>query len=91
MKKKIRLVDNSSTLPKYRQIVKSIKLQIKEGSLKRGDSLPSINTILDEYGISRDTLVKAFDELKRMGVLRSVHGKGNYIASEKTDDKYSVH
>lgn len=89
-KAKSKWVAAVGSTPKYKQIIRNVQLQIKEGLLKKGDRLPSVNTILKKNEISRDTLVKAFDKLKQMGIIKSFHGKGNYIASESVDEKYGV-
>ena len=69
-------------IPKYKQIVSSIEDAITNGALKKGDSLPSINSIKNKFSLSRDTVLMAFSELKTRGIVESVPGKGYYIKSE---------
>ena len=54
-------INELSTTPKYLQIVNAIKLEIEEGVLSEGDILPSVNRLIYQYDISRDTVVKAYD------------------------------
>jgi DNA-binding transcriptional regulator YhcF (GntR family) len=68
--------------PKYKQIVASIEDAISNGVLKKGDKLPSLNSIKDEHSLSRDTVLTAFNDLKNRGIIYSIVGKGYYIASE---------
>lgn len=75
-------VEENSSIPKYKQIVASIEEAISNGSLKKGDKLPSLNSVKNEYDLSRDTVLTAFNELKTRGIARSIVGKGYYIASE---------
>ena len=49
-------VHNDLETPKYKQIVQSIENAIQNGALVKGDKLPSINVIKDEFGLSRDTV-----------------------------------
>ena len=72
----------NSRIPKYKQIVNSIEFSITSGALKKGDKLPSLNEIKEKYLLSRDTVMIAFKELKRRGIINSVVGKGYYVASE---------
>jgi DNA-binding transcriptional regulator YhcF (GntR family) len=72
-------VDNECKTPKYRQIVDSIVSGLEVGVLGIGDKLPSINELLFEFDVSRDTAVKAYNHLKDMDILESVPGKGFYI------------
>jgi len=74
-------IDDSLGVPKYRQIINSIFHAIEEEDLKIGDKIPSLNQICAEFGLSRDTVMVAFNELKAKGVISSIPGKGYYINS----------
>ncbi|WP_158973674.1 GntR family transcriptional regulator [Cellulophaga sp. L1A9] len=76
-------VEGNSSIPKYKQIVVSIEEAISNGSLKKGDKLPSLNSVKNEYDLSRDTVLMAFNELKTRGIAKSIVGKGYYIVSEE--------
>lgn len=69
-------------VPKYKQIVTSIEGAIANGALKKGDQLPSLNSIKNKHKLSRDTVLTAFNELKNRGIIHSVVGKGYYVSSE---------
>lgn len=76
-------IDEALGIPKYRQIINSIYNSIEAGLLKQGDKIPSVNAVCSAFGLSRDTVLIAFNELKAKGVISAVSGKGYYI--EKTD------
>jgi DNA-binding transcriptional regulator YhcF (GntR family) len=78
---KIITVDNHSNLPKYKQIVHSIEAAISENRLKKNDKLPSVNKVSLEFSISRDTVLLAYDELKKRGIIYAILGKGYYVKS----------
>lgn len=78
---KIITVDNHSNLPKYKQIVFSIESAISENRLKKNDKLPSVNKVSLEFSISRDTVLLAYDELKKRGIIYAILGKGYYVKS----------
>ena len=75
-------ITKESSLPIYRQIVVSIEAAIGSGALKKGDKLPSLNSIKNQHSLSRDTVLMAFNELKTRGIIQSIVGKGYYVASE---------
>ena len=75
------ILDDYSKTPKYKQLVNSITNAIEDGLLAVGDKLPSVNTLLIEHDISRDTIVKAYDLLKSGKIIESVPGKGYYVRS----------
>lgn len=74
-------IDSNSALPKYKQIVLSVEVAIAEQRLKRGDKLPSVNKVSLEFSISRDTVLLAYDELKKRGIIYAILGKGYYVKS----------
>ncbi|MCR8666801.1 GntR family transcriptional regulator [Aestuariibaculum sp. M13] len=76
-------INESSRVPKYKQIVDSIINDISKGKLKVGEKIPSINELSESCYLSRDTVEKAYKQLKEQKVIISVKGKGYYTA--KTD------
>ena len=78
---KIISVQNKSGVPKYKQIISSIERSIEEKAILKGDKLPSINKVCLEFGLSRDTVFQAYEELKKRGIIYAIVGKGFYITS----------
>lgn len=79
-------------LPKYKQIIHSIELAIAEKVLKKGDKLPSLNKVKMELSVSRDTVLIAYNELKKRGIAYSVLGKGYFVKSSEMsfENRYFV-
>ena len=65
-------VSPKSDQPLADQIVAGIKRQIEDRHLRPGSKLPSIRSFADTYGVSRFTVVEAYDRLVAMGYLQSV-------------------
>ena len=72
-------LDPISKTPKYKQIVQSIRADIERKLLKHNDQLPSITELSCEYDLARDTVEKAYRELRNLGFITSVQGKGYYV------------
>jgi len=70
-------------IPKYKQIIYSVEQAITNGTLKKGDILPSLNKVKMELDVSRDTVLLAYNELKKRGIAYSVLGKGYFIKSSE--------
>lgn len=66
---------------KVQQLSDYIQGLIALKSLKAGDELPSINQLSKRFSISRDTAFKSFLDLKKRGVIDSIHGKSYIVAS----------
>jgi len=81
-------LDDYSVTPKYLQVANSILKGIEEKNIKKDYILPSINNLSGELEISRNTAEKAYKHLKDMDIIRSVPGKGYFIAT--TDIKHQL-
>lgn len=79
------IIKSNIGIPKYKQIVSSVEEALVNGSLKKGDKLPSINSVRNKFSLSRDTVFMAFNELKTRGIIESIPGKGFYVKSENVD------
>lgn len=79
------IISNSSSTPIYEQIKKSIINQILEGELNEDELLPSIRALARDIKISAMTIKKAYDELEIEGYLKSIQGKGTFVAPKNTE------
>lgn len=79
------IISNSSSIPIYEQIKKSIINQILEGQLNEDELLPSIRVLAQDIKISAMTIKKAYDELEKEGYLKSIQGKGTFVAPKNTE------
>ena len=80
------IINSSSMVPIYEQIVDQVKAQIISGELKEDDNLPSVRTLSKELRISALTVKKAYDSLEQEGFTVTIHGKGTYVAAAKQRD-----
>lgn len=69
-------VNRNEKTPLYIQISQQIKRMIFEGSLVDGYMLPSERALAAELGVHRNTIVRAYSELKDGGLLSSCQGQG---------------
>lgn len=74
------ILNNSSMVPIYEQLIAQIKAEIISGALKEGDALPSVRTMAADLRISALTVKKSYDKLEQEGVVVTVHGKGSFVA-----------
>ena len=66
--------------PLHVRLVRHIENMIAAGELQVGDRLPSSRDFAKRLGVSRNTVVTAFEELQARGVLTSHTGKGTFVA-----------
>ncbi len=61
------------------QIVRSVEARIDDKLLRTGARMPSIRQFADLHGVSRFTVVEAYDRLVAKGFLESRRGSGFYV------------
>ena len=79
------VIEPNGTYAIYEQIVNQIKNQIISGKLVAGEALPSIRGLAAEIGVSVITTKRAYEELEKEGLIRSVANKGFYVCEYNTD------
>lgn len=71
-------VDHESAVPLYEQVAAILRGRIESGQIT--SRLPSLKTITQELGVSHITAERAMAELRAEGLVRTVVGKGTYVA-----------
>lgn len=75
------ILNNSSMIPIYEQLMDQIKNEILTGTLTENDALPSVRVLSAQLKISALTVKKAYDRLEEEGFVITVHGKGTFVAA----------
>ena len=76
-------ITTGSGTPIYRQIIEQVRLGVATGALAPGDAMPSVRSLAEQNLVNANTVVKAYAELVRDGVLESHHGKGFFVAEKR--------
>ncbi|MDG2396692.1 MAG: CBS domain-containing protein [Flavobacteriaceae bacterium] len=76
------VVRNQSSVPKYKQIISFFISKIRSKEILPGTKIPSINEVSFDKNISRDTVEKAYNFLKKIGIIISVKGIGHFVNSK---------
>lgn len=79
------IVNNTSMIPIYEQIMEQVKTAIINGELTEDTMLPSVRGLSKELKISALTVKKAYDNLEQEGFTVTVHGKGTFVAAANQD------
>lgn len=74
------IIANSSERTIYEQIYLQIKGAIIGGRLAEGEILPSLRILARDLRVSVVSTKRAYDELERDGFIKSVPGKGYFVA-----------
>jgi GntR family transcriptional regulator len=68
-----------SGVPIYRQIQDQIRYGIASGLLVPGEQLPTVRALAVELSVNPNTVIKAYTELEREGVLTTEQGSGTFV------------
>ena len=79
------VIKPQGTMAIYEQIVNQLKNAIVTGELKAGEALPSIRMLASDLQVSVITTKRAYEELEKEGLIRSVAGKGFYVCEYNQD------
>jgi len=72
-------IDFKSGKPVYLQLVDQVRYASASGTLRPGESLPSIRPLAEELRVNRNTIAKAYTELESQGVIEIIPGKGCFL------------
>ncbi len=73
------LIDQTSGGPLHEQISRQIATAIRQGKLGRGARLPSTRTLARMLGVSRNTVLVAYENLAAEDLIRSKRGSGAHV------------
>ncbi len=79
------IIKQQGTLAIYEQIVNQLKNAILTGELSAGEALPSIRSLAAELEVSVITTKRAYEELEKEKLIRSMPGKGFYVCEYNRD------
>jgi GntR family transcriptional regulator len=74
-------VDPRSGVPIYVQIIDQVRQAVGVGGLRSGERLPTVRRLAEDLSVAPNTVVKAYDELRRMGLVESRPGVGTVVAA----------
>ena len=66
--------------PKFKAVVHFVEEQIRQGELKTGDHIPSVNAFRIRFKLSRSSIFLAMQELKSRGIIEAEPAVGYFVA-----------
>ena len=76
-------VTTGAGTPIYRQIIEQVRLGVATGALRPGQAMPSVRSLAERLVVNANTVVKAYAELVRDGVLEAQQGMGFFVAEKR--------
>ena len=72
-------VDGRSAAPPYLQIVQQVRQALRMGLIDVGDQLPSVREVVAATAINPNTVLKAYRDLEREGLVAAAAGRGTFV------------
>lgn len=83
-------INFKSGKPVYLQVIDQIKAAAASGTVKEGESLPSIRPLAEELRVNRNTIAKAYAELESQGIIETIPGKGCFLKANNSPLKKDI-
>ena len=75
------ILDLKSRVPIYEQLRNKTLELIMAGVLEQDSQLPSVRSLARDLGVNPNTIQKAYQDMESRGIIYSVVGRGNFVAS----------
>lgn len=72
-------VDRFDETPLYLQLAAILRRAIESGQLQPRDPVPSETYLMQEHGLSRDTVRHALEVLRQEGLVKTFVGRGTFV------------
>ena len=72
-------LDTASGVATYLQLVQQVHQALQLGMLEPGDQLPTAQQVVAKLAINPNTVLKAYRDLEREGLVRARPGMGTFI------------
>jgi len=79
------MLDPTSGVPFYRQIILQIEMAIADGRLQTGNQLPTVRGLAVDLQINPNTVARAYNELEIRGIVNTQQGTGTFISDKKIE------
>lgn len=74
-------IELDGIVPAYLQVAANVRWHVIQWQLPEGAPLPTENELAELYGVSRDTVRRAYDILRRYGMIATKRGTGTFVKS----------
>jgi GntR family transcriptional regulator len=84
-------LDGRSGVSAYLQLVQQTRQALRLGVLREGDQLPTVKDVVAHIAINPNTVLKAYRELEREGLVSARQGVGTFVTRTLADGSLAAH
>jgi GntR family transcriptional regulator len=85
------VLDTRSGLAPYLQVVQQVRQALRLGLLREGDQLPTVKDVVGRLAINPNTVLKAYRELEREGLVSPRPGVGTFVTRSLAGATLAAH
>ena len=85
------VLDSRSGISPYLQVVRQVRHALRLGMLREGDQLPTVKDVVARLAINPNTVLKAYRELERDGLVAARPGVGTFVTRSLADTSLAAH
>ena len=85
------VLDSRSGLAPYLQVVQQVRQALRLGLLREGDQLPTVKDVVATLAINPNTVLKAYRELERDGLVSARPGVGTFVTRSLANESLAAH
>ena len=79
------LLDQTSGVPYYRQIIKQVEMAVADGRVRAGSKLPTVRSLAVDLQINPNTVARAYNEMEIRGIVNTQQGTGTFVSDKKIE------
>ena len=84
-------LDARSGVSPYLQVAQQVRHALRLGTLRVGDQLPTVKDVVALLAINPNTVLKAYRELEREGLVAARPGVGTFVTRSLADKSLAAH
>ncbi|MEV5707908.1 GntR family transcriptional regulator [Actinoallomurus sp. NPDC052274] len=84
-------IEGRTGVPPYLQIVQQVRQALRMGLLAPGDQLPTVKEVVGEVAVNPNTVLKAYRELERDGLVEGRAGQGTFVVGRPAGPPPGTH
>ncbi|MFI0483943.1 GntR family transcriptional regulator [Actinomadura sp. 9N215] len=84
-------LDTGSGVSPYMQLVRQVKHALRLDLLREGDQLPTVKDVVAQLAINPNTVLKAYRELEREGLVVPRPGVGTFVTRTLAGESLAAH
>ena len=84
-------LDARSGVSPYLQVVQQVRRALRLGLLEKGDQLPTVKDVVARLAINPNTVLKAYRELERDGLVAARPGVGTFVTRTLASSSRAAH